>query len=136
MKRFIHISKLIALVLLFTGTVSGLKAQTAKDVFTTVSGAIAKANDAAIAAYFNSSVEVTLPGSDQSYAAQQAQFVLKDFFAKNPPSGFKLLHDGESGGTWYATGTYSSAKGAYDTNIFVKKVGEKFLITQIRFELE
>jgi hypothetical protein len=136
MKRLTYISKLALLVLLFSGSVLGLRAQSAQEVFNAVSSSIGKANDVAIAAYFNASVEVTVPGSDQSYTSTQAQFVVKDFFAKNPPAGFKLLHNGESGGTWYATGAYSSAKGSFDTNIFLKKVGDKFLITQIRFELE
>jgi hypothetical protein len=136
MKRFVTISKIAALALILAGSVLQLSAQSATDVFNSISGAIGKGSDAALAAHFNSNVEVTLPGSDQSYTSTQAQFVVKDFFAKNPVKGFKLSHNGESGGTWYATGVYTAGSGTFDTNIFLKQVNGKFVITQIRFEQE
>ena len=116
-----------------TGFVYG---QSADAVMQKASAAISGGNAASLAGLCNSSVEVTVPGSDKTYSSQQVQFVLKDFFTKNPPKGFRVVHKGNSGATHYATGTYTSSSGAFDTNLFVKNIGGKFVITQIRFEAE
>ena len=60
----------------------------------------------------------------------------KQFFAKHKIQSFRVAHKGNSGMTHYQTGFASTAKGKFDTNIFLKKVGEKFLITQIAFDPE
>jgi hypothetical protein len=123
----------VALVLLMS---SHSTAQSPDAVFEQVSAALSKGDANALSTHFATSVEVTLPTGDQTYSSQQATFVLKDFFAKHPVKGFSILHKGNSGATWYATGTYSSSAGVFDANIFVKKTAEKFQITQIRFEAE
>ena len=123
---------LIVLFLLGMGT--GTKAQSPDAVFDQIAAAVSKGDAAALSAHFNATVEVTLPGADQSYSAQQATFVLKDFFAKNGVKSFKVVHKGSSGATWYATGMYTASTGVFDTNVFVKKIGDKYLITQLRFE--
>lgn len=135
MKHVKYYSALL-LMLLMTSLGTVLKAQTPDAVFEQIAAATAKGDAAAVAAHFNTTVEVTLPGADQSYSAQQASFVLKDFFAKNAVKGYKVVHTGSSGATWYATGVYTAATGSFDSNIFVKKIGDKFLITQLRFEGE
>ncbi|HEX2898883.1 MAG TPA: DUF4783 domain-containing protein, partial [Bacteroidia bacterium] len=62
--------------------------------------------------------------------------VLKEFFAKNAPKSFSVIHKGNSGTTNYATGTFVSAGGTYDTNIFLKNVGGVYKVIQLRFEAE
>lgn len=113
-----------------------MKAQTPDDVFGKITTAIQGGNAEALSALLVSPVEITLPGADQAYSAQQASFVLKEFFAKYPPKSFKVMHKGNSGPTHYATGSYVSGKGTFDTNIFVKKVENKLMVTQLRFEAE
>lgn len=113
-----------------------VKAQTPEAVFGKIATAIQGGNAEALSAMLQSPVEITLPGADQAYSSQQASFVLKDFFAKYPPKSFKILHTGNSGPTQYATGSYTSAAGTFDTNIFLKKVEDTFKVTQLRFEAE
>lgn len=136
MKHVNTFSKYLLLLILLTGFGGAAQAQSPDAVFEQISGAISKGDAAAVATHFNTTVEVTLPGADQAYSAQQASFVLKDFFAKNAVKSFKVVHKGSSGTTWYATGVYTASTGNFDSNIFVKKIGEKFLITQLRFEGE
>ena len=136
MKHVNHLSKYLLFLLLLTGLTTTVQAQTPDAVFEQIAGAISKGDAAAVATHFNTTVEVTLPGADQSYSAQQATFVLKEFFTKNAVKGYKVVHKGSSGATWYATGVYTAATGNFDSNIFVKKIGEKYLITQLRFEGE
>lgn len=113
-----------------------VQAQTPTTQFKAIAGAI-KAGDAdALAKYFNSSLEVTLPGVDKTFSAKQATFVLKDFFTTQGVKSFQMLHTGSSGATNYMTGLCVTGKGEYDSNIFLKKIGNDFLITQIRFEAD
>lgn len=111
-------------------------AQGATDVFKSVSTAIAAGNAQGVANFFNTSVEITLPGADQAYAATQGQVVLQDFFKNHAVKSFQPAHTGNSGGTHYQTGTLTTAAGVFDVNVFVKQIGEKYLVTQIRFEEE
>lgn len=109
-------------------------AQTPEATFGQIENAI-KASDAeALSKYFNNTVEVTIMDKDQDYPRQQAQFVLKDFFTSYPLRTFTIMHKGSSGDTWYAVGSYVSPRGSFDTNILLKKYGDKVLIQTLRFE--
>lgn len=136
MKKIINIFSLVLLLAFASGAVSGLYAQDAKTVMTKVTSAIKSGNAGQLAANFNQNVELTLPGVDQRYAKNQAQFVLKDFFAKHPPAGYSVVHQGSSGANYYAIGEYKSSKGNFDTNVLLKNVGGKFSIIEVRFEAE
>ena len=69
--------------------------------------------------YLAPTVEVGFDGDKQGYNATQAEIVIKDFFAKNTPSGFEFIHQGESKeGIQYAIGRYMSRNGVY--RVFVK----------------
>jgi hypothetical protein len=127
------------LIALFFAVASSqhVKAQSTPDeAFSKISAAIQAGNADAMAAFMQSPVEITLPGADQAYSAQQATFVLKEFFKKNAPKSFSVIHKGNSGTTNYATGTYVSSGGTYDTNIFLKNVGGVYKVVQLRFEAE
>jgi hypothetical protein len=128
-----------ALLLTFFLALGGQSVQaqnTPDEVFAKLATAIQTGNAEAVSAYMQSPVELTLPGTDQAYSAQQATFVLKDFFAKNTPKSFAIVHKGNSGTTNYATGTLVTSGGTYDANIFIKKVDDAFKVTQLRFEAE
>ena len=129
---------LVTLLLAFSSIATGidLKAQTPDEVFGKITTAIQSGNADALSALLQSPVEITLPGADQAYSAQQASFVLKEFFTKYPTKSFKVLHKGNSGPTQYGTGSYVSGAGTFDTNIFLKKVDNTFKVTQLRFEAE
>jgi hypothetical protein len=118
------------------GIATQTQAQSPDAVFEQVSAAIGKGDATALSTNFSTTVEVTAPGADQAYSAQQATFVLKEFFTKNAVKSYTVSHKGSSGSTWYATGVYTASTGVFDTNVFMKKVGDKFQITQIRFEAE
>lgn len=99
-----------------------------------ISTAIQAGNAKAIAGYFDSNVEMTLPDEDGFYSKAQSEQVLKDFFSKNRPSGFKIMHQGDSGGnSMYAIGTLTTASGSFRTYIFMKEVSGKYVIQQLKF---
>ncbi len=95
-------------------------AQAQGEAFSAVRAAIRSGSSKAVAQYFGGTVELSFDGDKQSYSATQAEFVLKDFFAKNGPASFELVHQGAStsGGVQYAVGKFGAKSGNY--RVFIK----------------
>lgn len=101
-----------------------------------ISLAVQTGNSKELAKYFDSSVEITIGEKEETYSKAQAEMVLKDFFTKNKPASFKLIHNGSSQGSQYGIGTLITDKGSYRTYIYLKQKGESVFIQEIRFENE
>lgn len=114
MKRiFSQVLVVIGLLLLSFGT------QAQGEALGAVRNAIRSASSRELAQHFGSTVEISIDGDRQSYSATQAEFVMKDFFAKTVPASFEIVHQGAStGGVPYAIGKYSGKTGPY--RVFVK----------------
>lgn len=136
MEKFTKISMILAAFLLMAFAGVNVQAQDASGVFQEVARSIQAGNSVSLSGHFAANVEVTLPDAEGTYSSKQAQFVVADFFKEFPVKTFKIVHKGNSGATHYAVGTYSSTKGVFDANIFIKEVGNKYVISQIRFEAE
>src|SRR5687768_16607791 len=96
--------------------------------------AIQAGNASGLAAYFDNNVEITILDVENIYSKAQSEQVVKDFFIKYPPSSFKIIHRGESGGTsMYGIGTLTTSKGNFRTSIVMKKDGTSFLIQKLKF---
>ncbi|QIX61670.1 DUF4783 domain-containing protein [Hymenobacter sp. BT18] len=125
----------LLLVGLLLAAVVGAQAQ--GDAFGSVRGAIRSGSSRGVAQSFGSTVELGFDGDKQSYSATQAEFVLKDFFAKNAPTSFEFIHQGSSeGGIQYAIGKYVGKNGTYRVFIKVKPAQGKQLIDTIDFTKE
>ena len=126
MKKIAHF-----LLLSFLFTVIVAKA----DIFDDVLSALKAGNTKQLSTYFNNSVELTVPGSEGVYSKQQAEIILKNFFAQNPAANVTRQHDGSSAqGAKYAIAVYESAKSTYRAYIFMKDSGSGFKIHELRFE--
>lgn len=132
MKKFTYIATLVLGMMMLWG--SQLQAQSPTSALKAIEKAIVSADAEALGTHFNTSVDVTVPSSDKSYSSQQATFVIKEFFSNSGVKAFESMHEGQSGATYYSTGVLTTSKGEFDTNIFLKKIGDQYLITQIRFE--
>lgn len=129
--------KILQLVIASLFLFTLVSAQTADDTFNTIAAAIEKSDDVALTKHFNSSIEITLSGSsDAVYTDAERGAAIKKFFKNNPAKSFKIIHKGSSGSANYCNGSYVSGNTTFDTNIFIKQDGAKFVITQIRFESE
>jgi hypothetical protein len=105
--------------------------------FAPVRNAIRGGSSKELAQYFGSTVELSFDGDKQSYSATQAEFVMKDFFAKNSPSGFDFVHyGGSTEGTPYAVGKYVSKSGAYRMFVKMKSAQGNLIIDIIEFTKE
>ena len=84
-----------------------------------VRAALRNGSSRELSQYLAPTVEVGFDGDKQGYNAAQAEIVVKNFFAKNAPSSFEFIHQGESKeGIQYAIGRYTGRNGVY--RVFVK----------------
>jgi hypothetical protein len=96
--------------------------------------AISKGNSAVLAGYFNSSLTLAILDKEDIYTSQQAELIMKDFFARNTPSSFTVLHKGAKGGSQYAIGNLVTPGNVFRVTIYLKVKDDKSLIHQLRFE--
>lgn len=86
-----------------------------------VRSAFANGSAHELAQYLAPTVEVGFDGDKQTYNATQTELVVKNFFAKNPPSSFDLVHQGASNdGIPYAVYHYAGRTGSYQVFIRLK----------------
>jgi hypothetical protein len=105
------------------------------DIYTDINSSIKSGNYKTIANYFNSSIELNIPGADGLYSKAQAELLMKDFFTKNIPKNFSIKHDGVSqDGSKYSIGNLETTTGSYRTYYYLKNNGGSFLIKELRIE--
>ncbi|QKG54511.1 DUF4783 domain-containing protein [Hymenobacter sp. BRD67] len=121
---------------LFMAFVLSGKAQAA-DQLPAVRSAIASGSSRSLAQYLAPSVEVGFDGDKQSYNATQTELVMKNFFTKNPPASFDIVHQGASNeGIPYAIGHYVGRNGNYQVFIKLKPKQSTPMIDTLDFTKE
>ena len=117
MKRNLFRTLLLSwLLLLGAGTA---RAQAPADNLAAVRSALRSGSSRELAQYLAPTVEVGFDGDKQSYNATQTELVMRNFFAKNPPVSFDIVHQGASNeGIPYAIGRYVGRGGTYQ--VFIK----------------
>lgn len=137
------IRPLVALLLLVGSGVRPISAQTvptsqeSPDPLNNVKAALRDGSAKDIAALFGPTVDLGVDGNKQSYSQTQAEFVVRDFFAKNPPVSFEFVHQGASdAGTPYAIGRYATKATSYRVFIKLKAQKEGMLIDNLDFTKE
>lgn len=104
------------------------------DIINNVKEAIKAGSAREISQHFYQIVDVTLESSIESYSKTQAEYQLKEFFQKYPPSSFSIVHQGASkAGMPYAIGQYLSGEDTFRVWIRIKKGTEKYMIHEISF---
>lgn len=94
-------------------------AQAQSDNLGAVRSALRNGSSRELSQYFAPTIEIAFDGERQTVNSTQAEIIVKDFFAKNAPSSFEFIHQGESKeGIQYAIGRYSGRSGTY--RVFVK----------------
>jgi len=98
---------------------SAVAAHAQSDSFSAVRSALRNGSSRELSQYLAPTVEMGLDGEKTTYSATQAELVMKDFFAKNSPSSFEIIHQGSSDGKiQYAIGRYTGRSGVY--RVFIK----------------
>lgn len=87
--------------------------------------------------FCNNTVEIKIDGKSSNYGKNQAEVILKDFFARHPSEGFSYIHQGSSPeGLKYTIGKYTHENGAYRVVMFIKKIGDNYRIDTLNFSKE
>lgn len=107
------------------------------DVITGVRVSIKAGSASELVKFFNSRVVLNMDGVKNTYSTAQAEFVLKDFFEKNPPeeNGFHYVHQGSSKDSLkYAIGKYFSRNGnSYQVVLLIKPVEGSYVVDSLDF---
>jgi hypothetical protein len=96
--------------------------------------ALKSGNSVELAKFFNTSIELTIPGQTDIYSSQQAELIVKNFFAKHVPTNFVILHKGGREGSQYAIGNLTTSTGNFRVTLLIKQRENKPYIHQLRFE--
>ena len=128
-------TKLIALTIIMLTTLSVLAAY---DVFDEVGSAIRSGDSKSISKYFGSTIDLTINSQEEVYSKAQAELILKDFFSKNNPKTFTIIHKGDSKeGAGYAIGSLVTSQGNnYRIYFYVKQQGGATIIQELRLMKE
>jgi hypothetical protein len=87
-----------------------------------------------ISKYFGSNVELTIDNKENIYSSTQAEIILRDFFKKNLPLSFSIIHEGGKAESKYVIGSLKSSQGNYRITILLKDNNGKTYINQLRIE--
>jgi hypothetical protein len=94
-----------------------------------------KGSAESISQYFDETIELNAPGIEGLHSRDQANFILKDFFRNNPPTGFFVKHNGDSkNGAHYAIGELTTSKGVFRVYLLYFGEGNKISIRELRIE--
>lgn len=93
-----------------------------------------KGDAVAISGYFKNTLELTIDNKENIYSSTQAQIILKNFFQKNSPKSFSVVHEGGKGDSKYAIGSLKTNTGNYRITILIKSNNGKPYIHQLRIE--
>ena len=96
--------------------------------------AMKSGNAGQLANYFDNRVEITLYEKSNSYSANQAQMILKDFFNVYAVKTFSIIHKGSNSGSEFCIGNLQTRYGTFRTTIFMKSREDKQVLQEMRFE--
>ena len=123
---------IILAAILFSVSLHSLYAQ--HEIPSEIVYAIKTGNAGKLVTFFNSQIEIQIKNKEDIYSLAQAEIILKDFFSKNKPSSFEIIHQGGQEKSQYAIGKLLTENGDFRTYIFLKSIGTKKRIYQLRFE--
>jgi hypothetical protein len=90
-----------------------------------------------MAKHLNQTVDLSFDGKTDNLSKTQAEYVLRDFFKKNPPSNFSIVHQGSSkSGIPFVIGQYSSNDDNYRVVFRIRAVNKVYLVHGINFTKE
>jgi hypothetical protein len=99
--------------------------------------ALSKGNAQALSDHFNSMVDLSLPGIEDSYGKTQATRIMQDFFSKNPVKSYKINKTGNSNdGSQFSIGKMEAGNKTFRLYYLIRKISNKYLIHQLQIQEE
>jgi len=130
MKKLQFISLIISTILLFIN----VEISKAGDLPDGIVNSLKTGNAKELAKHFNANIDLTLIDKQEIYSKTQAELILKEFFSKNVPSNFTIIHQGEKEGSKYVIGNLTTSKGTFRVSLFLKSQDNTQVIHQLRIE--
>ena len=126
--------KALILILSFVAPFS-LSSQLAENI-SIITKAIGDGDAATLGNYFDASIELTVLDKQDVLDKTQATEAVKNFFLKNKPRAYNMVHQGTSKGnaSHYTIGDMQTASGNYRVYLYYKSSGDKVLIQEMRIE--
>jgi hypothetical protein len=122
--------------ILFTFTPTSLTCQTT-EINKQIATALTAGNAAALAKYFNTMVDLSIPGAEDSYGMTQATRILQDFFSKFPVKSYKPNKQGSSNdGSQFSIGRMEAGSKIFRVYYLMKKSADSYLIHQFQIQEE
>jgi hypothetical protein len=131
MKRCIA---LLSFVLTTLVSAQFCNAQSFENQSASIAAAFNAKNATALSVYFCNSVELVLPGVDDTYPKAQARNHVADFFGKQQPKSFEILHQGSRANVSFIVGQLTTATSSFRVNMLFKKEVNVLRIYQLRIE--
>lgn len=118
--------------------VAAALASPAQPTWDGITRAISSGNVAALEPFLDASVEISILEQEEVYAKAQAIQVLKAFFAKNKPTAFSQVHQGQSKGkeSLYCIGSLGTSTGVFRVYLYVRVDGERYFVQEMRIDKE
>lgn len=109
-----------------------------QDAFDQLASAIRTGNAQRISDFFGATVDLNLLEKEDVYGKGQAELMLRDFFVKNPPRDFQLVHQGKSPeGTKYGIGHLTTSNGKnFRVSFYLKSSEGKPIIKEFWVETD
>jgi hypothetical protein len=98
--------------------------------------ALRTGNATELSKYFDSRVDISLPSKSDNYSKNQAEMILKDFFASNEVKNFVVKHKGENNGSQFCIGSLQTRNGNFRTKLYMKQKGGQQVVQEIAFQAE
>ena len=85
-----------------------------------IEAALQKGNARELAVYFSKSVDLLIPGTEDTFASNEATTVLTEFFTKQTVKGYKQNHVStpQEGRAKYTIGDLFTAQGTYRVTLY------------------
>jgi hypothetical protein len=101
-----------------------------------VLAALRAGNASQLAKYFDSRVDISLPNKSDNFSRNQAEMILKDFFASNEVKNFVVKHKGENNGSQFCIGSLQTRNGNFRTKLYMKQKAGQQVVQEIAFQPE
>ena len=122
--------KHILLSIILTMTVLVSSAQIPDDIITSIK----TGNSAKLSSFFNENVELVVLENENVLSKSHAQQVVNEFFKKNTPQKFSIIHQGGKGDSNYAIGNLETINGKFRVYFLIKTINQVSFIHQLRIE--
>lgn len=123
-------------MLVFTAVFFNICVKAQSEIPSQITTALNSGDAALLSQYFNNSIELTLFDKENIYSKTQAEMILRDFFSKNKPTQFKVVHQGGKENSKYAIGNLVCGTISYRVTFLIKTENNNAFIHQLRIENE